>query len=316
LEIDALIKTYVIARQAHLEDSTSLVLLFQSFEESLKGDSEYTQASHDRLMKFFLCSFETRFDSWKETEMVQCAIISAFSMFVSQLNEPLVILALKRFADVFETLNGVDQPDYVVNRLLYVRTLNVLVKNCKGMLVKYFGQWLRKVMEYLEGTNDGDEVERILTADCMELIRNVAAFDDSNVFDSEVCMQCLTVVLRHAQVVIESREEFVTKVICHVAPTFASLLDANKEEGLWRNADRKLIELMRNSNAVVKIGALKICDEAFRVVGNELTMILPDLVPSLAELTEESKGAVDVVARETISNIQSSIDEEIEPYFK
>jgi hypothetical protein len=57
-------------------------------------------------------------------------------------------------------------------------------------------------------------------------------------------------------------------------------------------------------------------NEAFRVVGSELTTILPELVPSLAELTEDPHESVDTVAIETIANIQRSIGEDIESYFR
>jgi hypothetical protein len=43
---------------------------------------------------------------------------------------------------------------------------------------------------------------------------------------------------------------------------------------------------------------------------------LSEIAPALAELAEDECGSVDVVARETIANIQASIGEEIGPYFR
>jgi hypothetical protein len=81
-------------------------------------------------------------------------------------------------------------------------------------------------------------------------------------------------------------------------------------------ADVELVALMGSKDPRVRIEGLKIVDEASRIVRAELTVVLSEIAPALAELAEDECGSVDVVARETIANIQASIGEEIAPYFR
>jgi hypothetical protein len=213
---------------------------------------------------------------------------------------------------MFHQLIQVDE----TSRIFYVRTLKEIAKGSQKMLSKYYYVWLPLVVDFLSTTNDESRFDRILTCDSLELIQVMAGFAEEDFFDRDTFASVLPVLVRHSIVGGETTEDFVEKVIRCVAPAFAAVMDATKDETLWRMADLKLIELMGTEDYRVRIAALKLVDEAFRVVGSELTTILPELVPSLAELAEDPHGSVDSVARETIANIQTSIGEDIDPYFR
>jgi hypothetical protein len=239
-------------------------------------------------------------------------VIEAFSVFMSQLTADLLRVDLGTFAEMFHPLIQVD----LTSRIFYVRTLKEMVKGSQKMLSNYYCVWLPLVVDFLNATTDESRFDRILTCDCLELIQVIAQFAEEDFFDKDRFASVLPVILRHSIVGGETTEDFLEKVIRFVAPAFAAVLDATKDEALWRMADLKLIQLMGNEDYRVRIAGLKLVDGAFKVVGSELTTILPELVPSLAELTEDPHGSVDTVARETIASIQTSIGEDIESYFR
>jgi hypothetical protein len=312
VELDPLMKAFLLTYQAHSTNCDSLVLLFSAFENCLKPDAESAISCHKRILKFLLIAFDTRCETWEQTVTVISKVIEVFSVFMSQLTADLLRVDLGTFNDMFHQLIQVD----LTTRIFYVRTLKEMAKGSQRMLSKYYCVWLPLVVDFLNATNDENRLDRILTCDCLELIQVMAQFAEEDFFDRDRIASVLPVIVRHSIVGGESTEDFVDKVIRCVAPAFAAVIDATKDKTLWRMADLKLIELMGHVDYRVRIAALKLVDETFRVVGSELTTILPELVPSLAELAEDSHGSVDAVARETIANIQTNIGEDIEPYFR
>jgi hypothetical protein len=312
VELDPLIKAFLLTYQAHSKNYDSLLLLFSAFENCLKPDAEFAISCHKRILKFLLIAFNTRCKTWKQTETVISKVIKAFCVFMSQLTADLLCADLGTFNDMFHQLIQVDE----TSRIFYVRTLKEIAEGSQKMLNKYYYVWLPLVVDFLNTTNDKSRFDRILACCSLELIQVMARFAEEDFFDRDRFASVLPVLVRHSIVGGETTESFVEKVIRCVAPAFAAVMDATKDETLWRMADLKLIELMGNEDYRVRIAALKLVDEAFRVVGSELTTILPELAPWLLELSEDPHRSVDVIARETLASIQTSVGEDIDPYFR
>lgn len=313
VEIDALVKPFVVAYKAHVDHPDSLILLFKAFENSLKQNADYIRSSHQRIMKFFLCAFNTRCEDWEMNTKVQDAIISAFSVFISQLTENLIALNLKIFNDHFMKINQNDQSDYLISRIFYIRTLIVLAEGIRQLLSACYGQWCSIDLEFLRETNDAEFVERNLTCCCLDLIQVMAQIIQQ-FFDKDQFTITLPILMQHASVVVETDEQYMEKIVGHLAPAFAALVDAAKDDALRRMADLAMIELMRNKSYIVRIAGLKVVEESFRIVGGSLTPILPEIGPALHELLEDPHPAVQEVARDTYDSISQGIGESISSY--
>ena len=315
--IDALIRPFLIAYKKNTNNPNSLIVLFKALQNCIaNSDKEYFEDNHRRICKFFLLAFSNKYQDWNTMIQIQDEIIYAFCTFLTQLNESLMSINLHQFMNLFEQIMEEGQSDYMINRLFYVRTLNAIFKGLGKTISKYYSYILPTILSFLNTNDDSIFNERQLTIESLELIQTMTQFADDGFFDAEQFNGVLKAIISHANsVVITDPQEFFNLVILHIAPTFAALMDTTKDDMLWRSANLMLIDMMRNDETKIKIAALKICDEEFKVVGSELTTILAELVPSLSECAEYSKDAVDTIARETIQSIENSIGEPIETYF-
>jgi hypothetical protein len=313
LDLEATLRAFVDCFLAHPSDADALALLFRTLSRALR-DAELALDVERRIVKLFVLAFAGRCDTWEQTARAQGEIITAFAVFIGALGDESAAAALARFGELFAQLTELGKPGFVESRRVFVRAVSALARGGRKAVEKFISVWIQTIVQFLEETDDGEEMDRELTREGLALFAEIGG--ERNALDREEFPRTIRAVLRHAREVKEGTETFLEKVIGGIGPAVAAMLEAVKDEALWRLADGELIELMRDKDPRVRIAGLKIVDEAFRTLGAELTVILPEIVPSLAELAEDENGSVDAVARETIANIQTSIGEEIAPYFR
>ncbi|KAH0789966.1 HEAT repeat-containing protein 1 [Histomonas meleagridis] len=315
-DINALLMPFIRAFSNNKQNPNSIILLFKAFQNNIiHTNKDDFEDNHQSICKFFLLAFNTSYEDWDIMIQFQDAIISAFCTFLTQLNESLLTDNLNKFTEFFEKIMDHNQEDYITNRLFFVRTENAILQGLQKSISKFYGSILPIILPFLNETNDSLFNERQLTIECLQLIQIMAQYADDDFFDADRFNSVLNAIIIHANKVVTNVDEYIKLIILSIAPAFTALMDTTKDEMLWRSANLQLIEMMKNDDSRIKIGAMKIVDEEFKVIGGELTGLLPELVPYLAECAEYAKGDVDVIARETIQSIENSIGEPINTYF-
>ncbi|OHS94336.1 hypothetical protein TRFO_11193 [Tritrichomonas foetus] len=317
-QVSDLLPAFIVSFKDHKLHPNSLVLLFKAFSNSMKNSEFYSiKSCFERIMKFFFISFAVSFDDWEINNSVQDSIIFSFCVFLTQLDISSLKASMRATIDLLNSLMVKGKEDYVSSRFLFAKLMSKVTNGLEKSVDNFYEQLLQKTIEILgDDADDADFLKRQVTQELLELFQNITRYASDNLFNADYFNQSLNVLMNHVSVVVESTEEYIQKVMGYLAPSFGALLDTTKDDTLWRAANQKIIELMKNSDYRVRVAALQITEKAFDTVGSELTTILPELAPFLYELTEDSQNGVDQVARLTITKIESSIDEEIQNYFQ
>ena len=71
---------------------------------------------------------------------------------------------------------------------------------------------------------------------------------------------------------------------------------------------------MRESSAAVRLCALKALHECFNILGEEYLLLLPECLPFLSELLEDSNPEVEAQCRETLKFVEQISGENLDQY--
>ena len=316
--IDELLPSFFACYKDHVSHPQSLILIYRALSNCLKfSDSLTVNSNHQRIIKFFIILFAIHFDDLETDLAVSDSAIYAFCVFLTQLDMAHLKYAIRTVIDWFNTMMSDNKENYLASRYLFARMMTKVTDGLEKTIDVFLEQVLQSTLQLLNDNDDSDKMKSNIAAECFSLFQNIGRYAPDNLFNAEYFNQSLNAIIAHVTPVKQNEtEEYITMIVGSIAPAFASLLDVTKDDSLWRAANQKLIDLMRDSDYRVRIAGLQMAEKAFSVVGPELTTILPELAPTLYELTEDSQNGVDQVARSTMKNIESSIGEEIGEYFK
>ncbi|KAF1775669.1 U3 small nucleolar RNA-associated protein 10 [Phytophthora cactorum] len=100
-----------------------------------------------------------------------------------------------------------------------------------------------------------------------------------------------------------SMREFVLET---VAPCLANLAWAAKSDLLWKPLHYAVLMKSRGDNALVRLAALVTVDKCYQVIGDEFLAMLPESIPFLAELMEDTNDEVEKTCHRVIKQIEES----------
>ncbi|KAK8893499.1 HEAT repeat-containing protein 1 [Tritrichomonas musculus] len=342
-----LMKAFSVAYLENRDYHSSVILIFNALSNNLKKSESYSiNANLEQIFKFFIISFANKFNSnsnvednyeimksrFEENLTVQDAIIESFCILLTRLDPIHLRVAIRKVIDFFNVCMKVNNEgikddnnlECISYRFMFTRIMLKVTSGLESALEQIYEELLKIDIDQLlmaydtELIDDGDFLKRQLTIEALSLFVNIKKFapNADKLFNADYFNQCLNAILLHVTPIKETNtQEYVEKIVGGLAPSFAALIDSTRDDQLWRVASQKIIELTKSNDYRVRVAALQMADKAFETVGPELTSILPEIAPSIYELTEDTNNGVDQVARQTIVNIQESVGDSFNNYF-
>ncbi|GMF54035.1 unnamed protein product [Phytophthora fragariaefolia] len=108
-----------------------------------------------------------------------------------------------------------------------------------------------------------------------------------------------------------SMREFVLET---VAPCLANLAWAAKSDLLWKPLHYAVLMKSRGDNAAVRLAALVTVEKCYQVIGDEFLAMLPESIPFLAELMEDTNDEVERTCHRVIKQIEDISGESLDQY--
>ncbi|KAI9989928.1 hypothetical protein PInf_020226 [Phytophthora infestans] len=108
-----------------------------------------------------------------------------------------------------------------------------------------------------------------------------------------------------------SMREFVLET---VAPCLANLAWAAKSDLLWKPLHYAVLMKSRGDNALVRLAALVTVEKCYQVIGDEFLAMLPESIPFLAELMEDTNDEVEKTCHRVIKQIEDISGESLDQY--
>ncbi|KAG6576396.1 uncharacterized protein IUM83_09042 [Phytophthora cinnamomi] len=108
-----------------------------------------------------------------------------------------------------------------------------------------------------------------------------------------------------------SMREFVLET---VAPCLANLAWAAKSDLLWKPLHYAVLMKSRGDNAAVRLAALVTVEKCYQVIGDEFLAMLPESIPFLAELMEDTNDEVEKTCHRVIKQIEDISGESLDQY--
>ncbi|CAH0478375.1 unnamed protein product [Peronospora belbahrii] len=99
-----------------------------------------------------------------------------------------------------------------------------------------------------------------------------------------------------------------------VAPCLANLAWAAKSDLLWKPLHYAVLMKSRGESAAVRLGALVTIEKCYQVIGEEFLVMLPESIPFLAELMEDTNTEVEKTCHRVIKQIEEISGESLDQY--
>ena len=101
-----------------------------------------------------------------------------------------------------------------------------------------------------------------------------------------------------------------------VLPCIVQLVIAVGKDLLWKSLNHDILVMMRSNQKSVKIAALRGLQKLFTDVGEEYLILLPECLPFLSEILEDSDSGVVALASQVIQSIEDLSGESLDSYLR
>jgi U3 small nucleolar RNA-associated protein 10 len=114
----------------------------------------------------------------------------------------------------------------------------------------------------------------------------------------------------------QAQSQYDERVQQHLVPSLAQLAVCVGTDTLWKPLNYQVLLRTRHESARVRYAALKVIQEMYRRLGEELLVLLPESVPFLAELMEDSDPRVERLCRDVIVQLEKFLGADaLQQYF-
>ncbi|KAL6058638.1 snoRNA-binding rRNA-processing protein utp10 [Balamuthia mandrillaris] len=298
-------------------------------------DRTTLQSQHKRLFKFLMQSFDYRRQHAEnveesEVESVEETGVEAFLHLVMKLNEntfkPL-------FLKTYDWATSLNEKASTARLILFYRLVNALTEKLKTIFVPYFGYLLDNSLSMLTTFQKDDKGQsregkealphNQLTCLILTALYKCFLYDTEGFVNADKFNQLVPALVSQFENLYESGEqptgqEYMDRVAHYLVPCIAQLAVTVADEKLWKTLNYQVLLASRHDLPRVRIAALKTIQEFYTRLGEEFIVLLPETVPFLAELMEDSVPEVEQLCQEVISLIDSHLgeNESITSYFK
>ncbi|RHY34401.1 hypothetical protein DYB32_000956 [Aphanomyces invadans] len=103
-------------------------------------------------------------------------------------------------------------------------------------------------------------------------------------------------------------------LVGHAVTALAQLAWAAKSDILWKPMHHRILMKSRSDSAGVRLAALRAIEQCYSVVGEEFLAMLPESIPFLAELLEDTDSTVETLCHQVIKQIEDISGESLDQY--
>ncbi|KAF0695383.1 Aste57867_13817 [Aphanomyces stellatus] len=103
-------------------------------------------------------------------------------------------------------------------------------------------------------------------------------------------------------------------IVSVVVKALAHLAWAAKNDLLWKPMHHRLLMKARSDDAAVRLATLQAIEQCYTVVGEEFLAMLPESIPFLAELLEDTDADVEALCHKVIKQIEEISGESLDQY--
>ncbi|KAJ3173673.1 HEAT repeat-containing protein 1 [Geranomyces variabilis] len=314
---------------AHLKTSlqagrASMLALFSLVGQAINHmpRTELTQYRTD-LFRFFLVSFDYRRNyastvGEADIEAVENGIISAFLQLVMKLNETLFKPLFLKMVDwaTSELLlkHGLTQQDIDARQLFFYRLVDSLLARLKSIFAPYYAYVLDSSIAKLEAYKVSRRTDALWT-NIMLSLHKCFLYDNDGMIDADKFDKLLQPLVGQLDSLDPSDKRYEASVSNYLVPCIGQLAVTLGKDSLWKPLNHQILMKTRHEDPAVRLAALRVLQELYSRLGEEMLILFPETIPFLAELMEDTDGEVEAACQDVCAQIQQYIGEDIQQYF-
>jgi len=233
-----------------------------------------------------------------------------FLSLVLKLNETLfkpVFLKLVDFSRVTTESQISDAKEGTSKVVFFYHLVNGVADKLKSIFVPYFGYFLDNAIAYLSKfpTENSDNLllENELIGAILTALHKCFLYDTEHFINKEKFDKLLMPIVNQLENTTGSNEEYQQRT-AFLIPTLVQLAVCVNTNTLWKPLNYQVLLKTRNEHPKVRFAALKIIQECYNRIGEELTVLIPETAPFLSELMEDSNPQVERLCKELVNTME------------
>jgi U3 small nucleolar RNA-associated protein 10 len=168
-------------------------------------------------------------------------------------------------------------------------------------------------VQALEEYANSQNVDELWTLIMISLERFLSCESEEGI-DEDLFNKLMAVLVKQIDT-LEYHVEHTESMMEHLVPTLLQLAIAGKSDALWKPLNQQVLLKSRSETVQVRLLCLMIVKEFYGQIGQDFLVLLPETIPFLAELMEDSDGEVERFTQEVCATIQEHLGEDLQQYF-
>ncbi|KAI8823046.1 uncharacterized protein EV422DRAFT_585585 [Fimicolochytrium jonesii] len=275
------------------------------------------------LFRFFLVAFDYRriyADTVTEDdiETVENSIISAFLQLVMKLNEtlfkPLFLKMVDWATSELLVKHGLSEKDVNARQLFLYRLVDSLLGRLKSIFAPYYAYVLTNSITKLEAYKESKKTDA-LWINIVSSLHKCFLYDSDGFIDADKFETLLHPLVDQIDALDVNAKDYIPRVTRYLVPCIGQLAVTVGKDTLWKPLNHQVLMKTRSEHANVRLVALKVLQELYTRLGEEMLILFPETIPFLAELMEDTDEEVEKACQDVCAQIQQYIGEDIQQYF-
>ncbi|KND01979.1 uncharacterized protein SPPG_02486, partial [Spizellomyces punctatus DAOM BR117] len=275
------------------------------------------------LFRFFLVSFDYRRTyaskiSEEDVEAVENSIISSFLQLVMKLNETLFKPLFLKLVDwaTSELLikHGLSEEGVNARQLFFYRLVDSLLGRLKSIFAPYYVYVLDNSIAKLNAFTKQD-YPHALWMYIVSSLHKCFLYDNDGMIDAAKFDKLLPPLVNQIETMDHHGKDYMDRMTGYLVPCLGQLAVTAGKDTMWKPLNHQVLLKTRSEHAEIRLVALKVLQELYTRLGEEMLILFPETIPFLAELMEDDDAQVEALCQEVCLQIQQYIGEDIQQYF-
>ncbi|XP_050309116.1 HEAT repeat-containing protein 1 [Anthonomus grandis grandis] len=191
-------------------------------------------------------------------------------------------------------------------------------RSLKGLFVLFAGSILSNLAEILRDARTlfkDNKKSILLLTYVLRTLEVIFTYDNKKLINRdnfELLMQPMVDLL---ETELDGIDNLVKNAETLIIPTIVQFSVAVADDTLWKEMNYQILLKMRNSNAEIRLIALKCLGEVVGKLREDFLPLLPETIPFLAELLEDEDERVEKACQKTIREMEKMLGEPLQKYF-
>jgi len=168
-------------------------------------------------------------------------------------------------------------------------------------IIKLAGEILRKGYAQFSGKHS-DAKNALLSASLLDTVRKCCEYDSSGFITQERFDTLITPLIEQLDQCSSKRRR--DGLLEHLSPCIVYAAVAVKNDSAWKAMNYQILLKTRHADPEIRLAALKILEELYNKLGSEVTGLVAETVPFLAELLEDENEDVEEQCEKVIACLE------------